>query len=141
MFRCTITSYYTVKLSLKRMTPEDLLKLQVQEFNKGNVSFLMTLLLDLVGMSVGPALAGIFQEMNQGAIQGVPGLFPTESAYNPIFMTAALVSLASVAMAYSIVKGKITTPAIMTTNHQKQSRNSTQSASCDHLKAEYGLSR
>ena len=25
------------------MTPEDLLKLQVQEFNKGNVSFLMTL--------------------------------------------------------------------------------------------------
>ena len=43
MFSCTITSYYTVNLSLKRMTPEDLLKLQVQEFNKGNVSFLMTL--------------------------------------------------------------------------------------------------
>ncbi len=29
----------------------------------------MTLLLDLVGMSVGPALAGVFQQMNQGAIQ------------------------------------------------------------------------
>jgi ketosteroid isomerase-like protein len=43
MFSCTITSYYAVNLILKRMTPEDLLKLQVQEFNKGNVSFLMTL--------------------------------------------------------------------------------------------------
>jgi hypothetical protein len=97
----------------------------VQEFNKGNVSCLMTMLLDLVGMSVGPALAGVFQQMNQGAIQGVPGLFPTESAYNLKFMTAALVSLASFAMAYSMVKGKITTPAIMTTNHQKQSKDST----------------
>ena len=85
----------------------------------------MTLLLNLVGMSVGPALAGVFQQMNQGAIEGVPGLFPTERAYNLIFVTAALVSLASVAMAYSVVKGKITTPAIKTTNHQKQSRDST----------------
>lgn len=85
----------------------------------------MTLLLNLVGMSVGPALAGVFQQMNQGVIQGVPGLFPTESAYNLIFITAALVSLASVAMAYSVVKRKITTPPIMTTNQQKQGRDST----------------
>jgi MFS family permease len=78
----------------------------------------MTLLLNLVGMSVGPALAGVFQQMNQGTVQGVPGLFPTENAYNLIFITAALVSLASVAMAYSVVKRKITTPAIMTANQQ-----------------------
>jgi MFS family permease len=85
----------------------------------------MTLLLNLVGMSVGPALAGVFQQMNQGVIQGVPGLFPTESAYNLIFITAALVSVASVAMAYSVVMRKITTPPIMTTNQQKQGRDST----------------
>ena len=51
----------------------------------------MTLLLNLVGMSVGPAIAGVFQQMNQGTVQGVPGLFPTENAYNLIFITAALV--------------------------------------------------
>jgi MFS family permease len=83
----------------------------------------MTLLLNLVGMSVGPALAGVFQQMNQGVIQGVPGLFPTESAYNLIFITAALVSIASVAMAYYVVRRKITTtPPIMTANQQKEGK-------------------
>ena len=83
----------------------------------------MTLLLNLVGMSVGPALAGVFQQMNQGTVQGVPGLFPTENAYNLIFITAALVSLASVALAYSVVRRKIITttpPPIMTANQQQQ---------------------
>ena len=82
----------------------------------------MTLLLNLVGMSVGPALAGVFQQLNQGAVRGVPGLFPTENAYNLIFITAALVSLVSVAMAYSVVKTKITTPAMMTANQQKEDK-------------------
>jgi hypothetical protein len=79
----------------------------------------MTLLLNLVGMSVGPAVAGVFQQMNQGTIQGVLGLFPTESAYNLIFITAALVSLASVAMAYSVARRKVT-PGIMTAANQQQ---------------------
>lgn len=62
----------------------------------------MTLLLNLVGMSVGPALSGVFQEAYKGTAAGVQGLFPTGSAYNLIFITAALVSLASVAMAFSV---------------------------------------
>ncbi|HJT48933.1 MAG TPA: MFS transporter [Nitrososphaeraceae archaeon] len=62
----------------------------------------MTLLLNLVGMSVGPALSGIFQEAYKGTAAGVQGLFPTNQAYNLIFITAALVSLASVAMAFSV---------------------------------------
>jgi MFS family permease len=80
----------------------------------------MTLLLNLVGMSVGPAVAGVFQQLNQGTIQGVAGLFPTESAYNLIFITAALVSIASVAMAYSVAKRKKVTPGIMTAANQKE---------------------
>jgi MFS family permease len=88
----------------------------------------MTLLLNLVGMSVGPALAGVFQQMNQGTVQGVPGLFPTENAYNLIFITAALVSLASVAMAYSVVRRKITTPAITTANQQQEAAGKDSSA-------------
>lgn len=71
----------------------------------------MTLLLNLVGMSVGPALSGVFQQMNQGTVQGVSGLFPTETAYNMIFVTAALVSMASVAMAVSVARRKVA-PAI-----------------------------
>jgi hypothetical protein len=74
-------------------------------------------------MSVGPAIAGVFQQMNQGVIQEVPGLFPTENAYNLIFITAALVSLASVAMAYSVVRRKIT-PVIMTANQQGAGKDS-----------------
>ena len=62
----------------------------------------MTLLLNLVGMSVGPALSGIFQEAYKGTAAGVQSLFPTNQAYNFIFITAALVSLASVAMAFSV---------------------------------------
>src|SRR6185503_7085478 len=67
----------------------------------------MTLLLNLVGMSVGPALAGILQQMNQGSVEGVPGLYPTEAAYNLIFVIAALVSIGSVAMAISVARRKI----------------------------------
>jgi MFS family permease len=84
----------------------------------------MTLLLNLVGMSVGPALAGIFQEMNQGVIQGVPGLYPTESAYNLIFITAALISIASVAMAYFVVRRKTTT-AMIAANQQEAAKDNT----------------
>jgi MFS family permease len=69
----------------------------------------MAMLLNLVGMSVGPSLAGVFQQMNQGTVEGVSGLFPTANAYNLIFITAALVSLASVAMALSVASRK--TPA------------------------------
>jgi MFS family permease len=72
----------------------------------------MTLLLNLVGMSVGPALAGILQETYQAAVPGVPGLFPTENAYNLIFIAAALVSLASVALALFLAWKK-TTPTII----------------------------
>lgn len=66
----------------------------------------MAMLLNLVGMSVGPSLAGVFQQMDQGTVQGVSGLFPTANAYNLIFITAALVSLASVAMALSVARRK-----------------------------------
>jgi MFS family permease len=79
----------------------------------------MTLLLNLVGMSLGPAVAGIFQQINQEAVQGASGLFPTENAYNLIFITAGLLSLASVGMAYSLVSRKIARPAILPTNQQE----------------------
>ncbi len=77
----------------------------------------MTLLLNLVGMSVGPALAGIFQEVYQGTAPGVEGLFPTEDAYNWIFIVASLVSVASVGMAVFVSRKKFV-PA--TTTYQRE---------------------
>ncbi|MGH9954878.1 MAG: MFS transporter, partial [Nitrososphaeraceae archaeon] len=57
----------------------------------------MALLLNLVGMSIGPSIAALFQQMYQGTVEGVAGeQFPTQVAYNLIFLTAALISLASI---------------------------------------------
>lgn len=66
----------------------------------------MAMLLNLVGMSVGPSMAGVFQQMNRGVVEGIAGTFPTGDAYNLIFITAAAVSIASVAMALSVVRRK-----------------------------------
>jgi MFS family permease len=74
----------------------------------------MTLLLNLVGMSLGPALSGVFQETYKGTAPGVSGFFPTDHAYNVIFMTAALVSLASVAIAFYMSRIRINGTAAAT---------------------------
>jgi len=71
----------------------------------------MTLLLNLVGMSVGPVFAGILQQMYQGTVEGVEGQFPTQDAYNLIFITAAFISLASFALALAVSRRKAV-PAI-----------------------------
>jgi MFS family permease len=71
----------------------------------------MTLLLNLVGMSVGPVFAGIMQQTYQGTVEGIEGQFPAQEAYNLIFVTAAFVSLASVALALAVSSGKMA-PAI-----------------------------
>lgn len=67
----------------------------------------MTLLLDLVGMSVGPVFAGIFQDTYRGTIPGVAGEFPTETAYVLIFIAAALISLTSVILSLMVSRRKV----------------------------------
>ena len=68
----------------------------------------MALLLNLVGMSIGPSIAALFQQMYQGAVEGVAGeQFPTQDAYNLIFLTAALISLASIALALALTRRRI----------------------------------
>jgi hypothetical protein len=62
----------------------------------------MTLLLNLVGMSIGPSFAAIYQQMYQGSVEGVAGQFLTPAAYNLTFLTAALISGASVVLALSL---------------------------------------
>lgn len=67
----------------------------------------MTLLLNFVGMSVGPVFAGIMQETYQGTVEGVAGHFPTDVAYNSIFIAAAVVSLASFILALIVARAKV----------------------------------
>jgi hypothetical protein len=54
----------------------------------------------------------------KGTAPGVQGLFPTDQAYNLIFITAALVSLASVVMAFSVASTRDTTSTI--TSEQRE---------------------
>jgi MFS family permease len=62
----------------------------------------MTLLLNLIGQSIGPSIAGMFQQMNRSTIDGILGSFPTPEAYNLIFFTAFAISLTSVIFAISL---------------------------------------
>lgn len=66
----------------------------------------MTLLLDLVGMSVGPAIAGIMQQLHQGTVDGVAGQFPTHDAYTLIFVTAIVISITSAILALIVSRNK-----------------------------------
>jgi hypothetical protein len=63
-------------------------------------------------MSVGPVFAGIMQQTYQGTVDGVDGQFPSPEAYNLIFVTAAFISLASLALALVVSRRKAE-PAIM----------------------------
>jgi MFS family permease len=62
----------------------------------------MTVLLNLIGGAVGPAIAGIYMQTNQVFING--SFFPSLQSYNLIFLTATLLSLVSVMLVLIIRK-------------------------------------
>jgi hypothetical protein len=76
------------------------------------VSLGMSVLLYLIGSSIGPAIAGIYMQTNQNLAKGVSnssvavGSFPSPVAYNLIFLTAASLSVISIALAI-ILKRRI----------------------------------
>lgn len=67
----------------------------------------MTMLLNLIGMSVGPTVAGLFQEMSVVSVPGHEGTFPSAEAYGMIFIAAAAMSLVSLALAVMLARFKI----------------------------------
>jgi MFS family permease len=66
------------------------------------ISLGMTVLLNLIGGAVGPAIAGIYMQTNQVFING--SFFPSLQSYNLIFLTATLFSLVSVVLVLIIRK-------------------------------------
>ncbi len=67
------------------------------------ISLGMTVLFNLVGGSVGPAVAGIYMQADQVLIKGV-GSYPSPDSYNLIFLTIALASLIPIALSIYIRK-------------------------------------
>jgi MFS family permease len=76
-------------------------------------SFGMSVLLFLVGNSIGPAIAGIYMQTHQELIKGVSssgvgvGSFPSPISYDLIFLTAASISAISIALVI-ILKRRMT---------------------------------
>ncbi len=68
------------------------------------ISLGMTVLLVLVGQSLGPSLAGMFQQMFRDTIPKLAGSFPSAQAYNEIFLTSAVLSVVSVILALALRK-------------------------------------
>lgn len=68
------------------------------------VSLGMSVVLVLIGSSIGPAIAGIYMQTHQEVVKAISsvggiGSFPSAVAYNLIFLTAALISTISIALA------------------------------------------
>ena len=68
------------------------------------ISLGMSVLLMLVGNSLGPSLAGMYQQMYRDTIPKISGSFPSAQAYDQIFLTAALLSVVSVFLAIALRK-------------------------------------
>jgi MFS family permease len=67
------------------------------------ISLGMNLLIYLIGASVGPVIAGIYLQADQVFVEsdtdGISASFPSLESYNLIFLTAALISVSSIAFA------------------------------------------
>jgi len=67
----------------------------------------MTLLLNLVGQSIGPSLAAMYQQMHQATVEGISGRFPTTEAYDSIFLMATAISMTAVVLALALNRRKV----------------------------------
>lgn len=70
-------------------------------------------LMRIVGASIGPAVAGMYMQSNQSilTIEGITRFFPSMESYNLIFLTAAIVSIVSIALAV-LLRERVTKMAV-----------------------------
>jgi hypothetical protein len=72
------------------------------------ISLGMNLLIYLIGASVGPVIAGIYLQADQVFVESqtasISASFPSLESYNLIFLTAALISVSSVAFAFLLYR-------------------------------------
>src|SRR5437867_2348253 len=70
------------------------------------IAYGMTVLFFYIGMAMGPTIAGLYMQTQQVSVSNaiVTGSFPSPEAYNMIFLTAAIISLASIGLALFLKK-------------------------------------
>jgi MFS family permease len=85
------------------------------------VSLGMSVVLVLIGSSIGPAIAGIYMQTHQELAKGISNIgnngvasFPSPISYNLIFLTAALISSISIALVI-ILKRKLAQSQLQST--------------------------
>jgi hypothetical protein len=64
----------------------------------------ITMLLFLIGMSVGPAISGIYLESFKSSIKGIDGYYPSNFSYDMIFLTAVIISIFSIILSVLVTK-------------------------------------
>ncbi len=64
----------------------------------------ITMLLFLIGMSVGPAISGIYLESFKSSIKGIDGHYPSNFSYDMIFLTAVIISIFSITLTIIVTK-------------------------------------
>ena len=68
------------------------------------ISLGMSVLLMLVGQSLGPSVAGMFQQMHAQTIPNISGTFPSALSYMQIFSSAGILALASIGLVVILKK-------------------------------------
>jgi MFS family permease len=97
------------------------------------VSLGMSVVLFLIGSSVGPAIAGIYMQTHQELAKGVTtGSFPSAISYNLIFLTAALISALSITLVI-ILRRRITQSQSMLKKLEMEASNKKQDARRDDV--------
>ena len=76
------------------------------------VSLGMSVVLVLIGSSIGPVIAATYMQTHQALARGtITGLFPSPLSYNLIFITASMISIICVGLAIilrlKIIQAKI----------------------------------
>ena len=82
------------------------------------VSLGMSVVLVLIGSSIGPAIAAIYMQSHQemiskGVSSNIGGSFPSPVSYNLIFVTAAVVSTISIALVMILKRNMMTTQPLV----------------------------
>jgi MFS family permease len=67
------------------------------------VSLGMSTLIRIIGASIGPAIAGMYMQTHQVAVNGFTK-FPSADSYNLIFLTATIISMVSIILAVILWK-------------------------------------
>jgi MFS family permease len=90
-------------LSLTNVGAMNIVMLATPKQSTG-ISLGMSTLIRIIGASIGPAIAGMYMQTHQVAVNGFTAHFPSADSYNLIFLTATIISMVSIILAVILWK-------------------------------------